>query len=718
MAATSVILVRVLGNTRGLGRSLEKARNQLGGLEAMGTSITSAMRIAAIATAAFAAVAVGGAAAGAVALAGMAAGILGIGILAAAQNKKVKNAFSDMAGHVVKVMEKLAKPLQGPLIRGAETLSKAFDKIAPAFDKIFKAAGPVLDKVFKVLGNMAGPIRNTLVNAFQAGVPVLMAFVRGLIPLQQGINGFFKQLGKGSGSFAAFARTLMGGLGALLPAVGRLLTALAPIGTVILQVLIPALVSLLNWIAGKVGPAFQRVTAFFKAHQSAAKAVGLALIGLVVAIKALQVGIAIVSALATALEVLVAVVGFIASPVGLVVIAIAALIAVFVYLYRTNAKFRAQVQQIWNQIKAVFASAVNQVKKTLAVWGGWLTSFWHSNGSSILAAVRVVWNTIRGVIRGALTVIKGVIKAVMSVLRGDWKGAWQGILATTRGVWTIIKTVTRGAVDLLKMIIKAAWQAIKSVTTSIWGGIKSWLRDAWNGIKSTARDAWNALKGAIADAIRNAVSAVKDVVGNVKGWLRDAWVGIKSTAVDAWRNLVDGVKTVIGNLVDAAKGIKDKITGALSGVGNWLKSAGTNLIQGMIDGVANMATSLANKAADVVHGAVNAAKNALGIGSPSKLFRQYGKWVGEGLALGMGDRAGLAGKAAAELSRKVASGFVPPQLQLGRAQLAAGTGQTAAGTTYLIKPEIPVGASPADVGRGIVNAIDAYERAGGRRRAS
>ena len=37
----------------------------------------------------------------------------------------------------------------------------------------------------------------------------------------------------------------------------------------------------------------------------------------------------------------------------------------------------------------------------------------------------------------------------------------------------------------------------------------------------------------------------------------------------------------------------------------------------------------------VVMGAVNAAKSALHIGSPSKLFKQYGVWTMEGLGIGI-----------------------------------------------------------------------------------
>ncbi|COQ01188.1 Phage-related protein [Streptococcus pneumoniae] len=64
-------------------------------------------------------------------------------------------------------------------------------------------------------------------------------------------------------------------------------------------------------------------------------------------------------------------------------------------------------------------------------------------------------------------------------------------------------------------------------------------------------------------------------------------------------------------------------------------SVGKDLIQGLINGIKSMASHVASVARNVVSGAVNAAKSALHIGSPSKLFRQFGIWTMEGLNIGI-----------------------------------------------------------------------------------
>lgn len=683
---TSVILVRVLGNTRGLTRSLKKANDSLGGLQRMSSAITGALKVAAIAAVGFGAAAVGAAAAGAVALAGMAAGILGIGIAFAAQNKRVKKAFDGLKGHVVKVMRDITKPLVGPLVRGMKILRTAFDEIAPALRRIFRAGAPVVDAIFITLGNLAKPLGRMMENAFKAGVPVLLAFMGGLDNVVKGMNGFFKALGRSTGTFAEFATSLMEGVGRLLPAVGRLLAALAPIGTAILQTVLPALVDLINYLARNVGPAVQKVTAFFERHKTAAKAVGFALIGLVVTIKAVQVALAVASAAAmvfrgVALTIRAAIIvwknaqlalnlAMMLNPIGLVIAAIVALVAIFVIAWKKSETFRRIVKKAWGGIK----------RATKAVWE-WLKS-----------ATKKAWDFVKKVFlnfTGPGLVIKH----------------WDKIKRVTKAVWSWLKATT-----------KKVWNGLRSTIAKVVNGIRTFVAGGWNRLRSVTRTVWNALKSVVGGAIRAVLSTVRNVLGNVRRIVRDVWQWVSGTTRNFWRNIVDWVRYFVERLVYRVATIRNRVIRVVSGAWRWMLSAGKDLIRGLINGVVSMAGTLINKVKDVVGNAIQGAKNLLGIGSPSKLFRQYGRWVGDGLAIGLKERAGLAAKAATGLAREVADGFGAPQLALDARPALVGSSGSALGNTYNLNVTVPVGASPADTGREIVKAIEAYERRGGRRR--
>src|SRR5690606_2045117 len=64
-----------------------------------------------------------------------------------------------------------------------------------------------------------------------------------------------------------------------------------------------------------------------------------------------------------------------------------------------------------------------------------------------------------------------------------------------------------------------------------------------------------------------------------------------------------------------------------------MRSAGLDLAwaiaDGMTFGLASKARSLASKAADMANQAVQGAKRALGIASPSKVFKRIGRWTAE-----------------------------------------------------------------------------------------
>lgn len=112
--------------------------------------------------------------------------------------------------------------------------------------------------------------------------------------------------------------------------------------------------------------------------------------------------------------------------------------------------------------------------------------------------------------------------------------------------------------------------------------------------------------------------------------------------VGAMQNVVSSVKTGISNAVNAAKGF-----------GSSLVSVGKDLIQGLVNGIKSMIGSAVSAVKSVASSVVNAAKSILHIGSPSKLFDQYGQWVVEGLANGLNGSAGLAANASGDMAKGV-----------------------------------------------------------------
>lgn len=103
--------------------------------------------------------------------------------------------------------------------------------------------------------------------------------------------------------------------------------------------------------------------------------------------------------------------------------------------------------------------------------------------------------------------------------------------------------------------------------------------------------------------------------------------------------------------------IGDMILGAIGDLGSLLYDTGANLVNGFINGVQSMANSLIESVKGPIDDAIQGAKNLLGIASPSKVFRQIGRYTSEGLALGILDGGQRAESAIAQVAGGVVSGY-------------------------------------------------------------
>lgn len=93
--------------------------------------------------------------------------------------------------------------------------------------------------------------------------------------------------------------------------------------------------------------------------------------------------------------------------------------------------------------------------------------------------------------------------------------------------------------------------------------------------------------------------------------------------------------TVVGAIVDFVSEVGSKLY-------EWVASApktASDFIEGLVSGITGGATAVYNAVTGLAGGAIDAAKNALGIASPSKVMMQIGTQTGEGFAGGLGDAA-------------------------------------------------------------------------------
>ena len=353
-----------------------------------------------------------------------------------------------------------------------------------------------------------------------------------------------------------------------------------------------------------------------------------------------------------------------ANPIAIVIAAIAALVAAFIYLWNTNEEFRQFWIRLWNEIKEVAVQVWTAVSQ-------FLVSAWNGIRNTAVA----VWNGIRdffsGLWAGIKTLFTTVVTAISTFLVGAWNGiratvmaVWNAVAAFFTSVWNGIKTVTTTVVTAIRTFLQSAWNGIKTLITTVMNAIRTVVSTVWNGIRGTVNSVWN--------GIRNTISSVVNGIKNtVSGAFNAMWSGIRSTISGIYNTIRDG----LGNAVNY-------ITGLASAGWRW----GADIINGIVNGIRSCIGAVANAVTDVA----NTIRSHLHFSVPDEgPLTDFESWMPDfmqGLAEGIEKSRGMV-KAA--VNSVAANMVISPQMAVADSGVITGTGTS----------------SSADLTAGIVAAL-------------
>ena len=212
----------------------------------------------------------------------------------------------------------------------------------------------------------------------------------------------------------------------------------------------------------------------------------------------------------------------------------------------------------------------------------------------------------------------------------------------------IVASIAKGIVDNLPQITETALELI----TTLVNGIISALPQ----VAVTAIQMITTLVDGIADALPQLIPASVDIIGQIVQTLIENFPQIVMSGVNLIAKLIEGLISAIPNLVSQVVQIGKKAADAFKSL-DW-GTIGRNIMQGIANGIANGASAIVNAAKNAATRALNAAKNFLGIHSPSTVFRdEIGKNMMLGMANGLNRYAGLAADAAKTAAGDVSGAF-------------------------------------------------------------
>ena len=266
---------------------------------------------------------------------------------------------------------------------------------------------------------------------------------------------------------------------------------------------------------------------------------------------------------------------------------------------------------------------------------GWITSMQETGTTS--GVFDTIRNAIAGV-PGVLNTLNGALATVLVFLQPLTDAA------TTFGtIFVTAMTSAGGAIS--EYLASPVMQGYLEAMTTQLGALATLVRDvlvlafqgltiAWKLLSDGFTIAWPYIK-VVLDAF---YSLITIGMATTTGILTALSQLVKGDFQGAWTTLKTTLDTTIKDITGFFTTLEIKVKGVLNELMGKFTEVGTNIATGIANGITDAAGKIADAARGAASRAYEAAKNFLGMASPSKLMRtQVGMNFSKGMALGIRD---------------------------------------------------------------------------------
>lgn len=355
--------------------------------------------------------------------------------------------------------------------------------------------------------------------------------------------------------------------------------------------------------AGKVASSITGISkqlGFLKVQQAAAKALGVAFGGLVAVITTYKTvslaSTAVTKTFAAAQAALDVVMD--ANPIGLVVLAITALVGAFVLAYKHIKPFRDIVNKTGEAIKKLFTGkydwekafgkGLSKLGKSFQSFAKKIPQFFKGVGKAIIKTiviglalpVGIGITLMKPLIKPLQNSTKSLIKTVQKQWQSFskwlgklfdpvaklWNRVWNGWARIFSTVWKSLEKTASSGMKAIERLISPAVKAIEKVWVTSWNAIASFFSGIWHTITSLGGNGMRMLHSAIAGPLNTISSIWHSIWNSISSFFRGIWNSIKQAAQDGMNGVINVINAGIGGI--------NKVWSFFTGHGTGLKELG------------------------------------------------------------------------------------------------------------------------------------------------
>jgi len=236
-----------------------------------------------------------------------------------------------------------------------------------------------------------------------------------------------------------------------------------------------------------------------------------------------------------------------ANPIGLIVLAIAALVAGLVFFFtktETGKKawqaFTDAMVVAWDWLKNAFQVGVEFITTWLQKAWDFIQTVWSY---SPLGLIVTNWDAITAAFATAVETVKGWLQTAWDFIKQVWSYSplglivtnWDTIVAFFQGIPTKVKNALLGALTWLVATGQNVIQGMRNGINTKWAEALAWFRGLGDLVKS-----------GIGNMSTKLLDAGKQLIEGLKSGITSAARGLADKVLNPVRNAVNGVKNFLG----------------------------------------------------------------------------------------------------------------------------------------------------------------------------
>ena len=316
------------------------------------------------------------------------------------------------------------------------------------------------------------------------------------------------------------------------------------------------------------------------------------------------------------------------------------------------------LEQAFGFVQQQAGQLAAQLPDLAATLGGLSTNIWNAISGLVPqvqeAGVRLLTALKTGIAENYPVLLEAFLSAVTNATAGIREAAGHIVDAGL----DLILSLAQGIADGLPALIEYVPQIVSNIAGIINDNAPKILAAGVQLIVTLGKGLIQAIPTLIAN-----IPEILNAIVNV--FLAFNWLNIGKQLVTAIGNGIKGAGSFISS---SAKTIVDTLHNGVKQLPQTMLNLGRQMIQGLINGIRGMIAGVKDNIAEVAYGAVSTLKNVLGIHSPSRVFKEIGENLMQGLSIGMKDSSGEVMETVDDLAAELENRFQSLRQALSTAQ--------------------------------------------------